>query len=108
VDRNSAIVANSRCGSSPKTRHDCQDFFKSLKADPIDQKTFASLAAVRRIQQFSNSSMDDLSSLSFKLNAMTSVSAMMMPEREQAVLLKAMRSLWKGSLQNGASKRLSF
>jgi hypothetical protein len=49
-----------------------------------------------------------LSSLSFNLNAMTSVSAMMMPEREQAVLLKAMRSLWEGSLQNGASKRLFF
>jgi hypothetical protein len=58
-----------------------QVFFKPLKADPIDQKTLASLGAVRRIQQSQTQSMDALLSLSFKLNAMTSVSAMMMPER---------------------------
>jgi hypothetical protein len=77
MDRDSAIFANNRCGSSPKNRHDCQGFFKSLKADPIDQKTLASFAAVRRIQQFQTQNMDALSS--FKLNAMMSVSAMMMP-----------------------------
>jgi len=31
-----------------------------------------------------------------------------MPQREQAVLLKAMHSLWEGSVQKGASKCFSF
>jgi hypothetical protein len=46
-------------------------FLTSKSQDPIDQKTLASLAAVRRIQQSQTQSMDALSSLSFNLNAMT-------------------------------------
>ncbi len=48
------------------------------------------------------------SSLSFNLNAMTICKRNDNAKREQAVLLKAIHSLWKGRLQNGASKRFSF
>jgi hypothetical protein len=84
-------------------------FLKPLKAKiRTTGKTLASLAAVRRNSVLSKSEHGMLSHPCPYLNAMTSVSAMIMPERETGSAAQGMHSLWEGSLQNGASKRFSF
>jgi hypothetical protein len=84
-------------------------FFQTSKSqDPIDQDACIARCCSAKFSGLKLRAWNAHSSSSFNLNAMTSVSAIMLPERAQAVRLKAMHSLKAGSLQNRASKRFSF